>query len=348
MPDTIADNCSSDVTQELAAWITSNTDATLELGQDKCYLVSSMTLDGVHDISLEGNGSTIERINPAADAATIDFEQGQDVTLENLTISGGNVDHVYNESYAFDAGIRLAGTDFGTDSGFAIEGVTITDAWGDGITLSPYSVRSTTAYMPTTNVTIIGSTISGTGRMGIGFVSCAGVLVEDDALANVALDTFDLEADVSGEGTEDLVVKDTTSGPGHGIWFSNVGSGGPAQTGEVYLVDNTMQDKDMGDAILIQAAQGQRGPYVIENNTLRAGAGTLNEGIELFGARDVYVYDNHVLFYADSPEYAMGLDDTTNVVIDDNEFENAAGLVSGGSHVVAVQESGNSCPPRSC
>jgi hypothetical protein len=295
-PDTIAADCSSDVSNALGTWLRNlPPNSTVDPPPGACYQVdeglnlkfpSGLTIDGgtYENESTAPTGSDshgTQRGDPVFNVLG-----GANLTLENLAIAGADPGG-YVAKMAFASGIQLQGT-----QGVTINAVTTTDTYGDGITLDP--LRSAADHKgsgilsATDNADISNVTINGAGRMGISFVSVNTASVSDVNIQNVGLDTFDVEADQGDEGTVNLTINGctaSTSGPGD--FFADGGSGSGKSTGNITVSNCVMQEAQAGTAIWIDrpsAGTIPRGPYSFENDSFQCGASTTVSCVEVLGA----------------------------------------------------------------
>ncbi|HTU37581.1 MAG TPA: right-handed parallel beta-helix repeat-containing protein [Acidimicrobiales bacterium] len=232
---------------------------------------------------------------------------GSHVTLESMQISGANTGG-FHPRLAFAAGIDFQGT-----ANAVVRGVTITDTFGDGITLAPLrggaNHNSGMIIAPASNVTIDGVTIDGAGRQGLTLASISGAQVSDIILRNVGLDTFDVEADQTGEGATDVTI-DGCVASGGDVFFANGGSGNASGTHDITVEHCTMTMPQAGSAILVVrhgrgGKKGRlRGPFVFTSDVLRCGTSAYVGCVQLQGG-NVTVADSHLVFPSGSAEGAV-------------------------------------------
>jgi len=342
VPGTVASDCSVNVSQALESWISSVPDgANLSFRSGGCYLINAgLRVVNRNGLTFDGNGATFRVGTPGGlDRREFWFVGGSNLVVEDLTIVGADPAHTYDQNRAFQGGIELDGV-----AGATINQVAIDSVYGDFVTLDPLrggpEFNSGAIVRPSSGIVIRDCQFSGAGRQGISFVSVAGATVTQVSLTNVALDTFDVEADQSGEGAHDVVIEGTTADHSNGPWFAN-GGNSRNTTGDITVSGNTMTGLGAGDVVEITAPQGTtRGPFVFSDNTMLAGASAYVAAFQLSGCASCDITANHVAFLSRGPpETAVHLVDCAAVMVTDNVFEGA------GKQIVAVnstyQASGN-------
>jgi hypothetical protein len=292
IPSAIPADCSHDVSVPLRKWLHKlPANSTVLVSAQACYQVDEgLRLKSATGLTIYGGTFTSDVATPpptnkhSLGHYVFDFVGGSNVTLESMKINGKNPGG-YNAKLAFAGGIDVEGT-----AGITIKGVTITNTFGDGITLSPLRAgadhNSGTILAPPKNVVIQGVTISGAGRQGVGIASALDVQVSDLIVQNPGIDTFDIEADQWNEGAENVTIDGCTSSGG-GIFFANGGSGFGQNTHDVTVAHCAMAKLQAGTAILVYNKRGsrhQRGPLHFIADDLYCGASVYVACVELSGA----------------------------------------------------------------
>ena len=293
-PSSIASDCSADVSKSLGQWLRDlPANATVDPSSGACYQVdeglalnfpSGLTIDGgtYENLSTAPSGSKgggTQRGDPVFDVLG-----GSNLTLENMAIEGVNPGG-YVAQMAFASGIELQGTGDAT-----IFNVTITDTYGDGITLDPLrndaDHKGSGILSATDNVSISDVTIDGAGRMGISFVSVNGATVTMVTLSNVGLDAFDVESDQTDEGSRNVVINGcTASNPENAnlarVFFANDGPSTGEQTNNITVENCTMETAQGNTALEVYTPKNQsvvRAQFQFDNDIFYCGPGTVSKG----------------------------------------------------------------------
>jgi hypothetical protein len=292
-PTSIADNCSADVSQPLQTWLNSLAPGTLvRPPAGACYSVDKgITLQFPQGLTIDGGtykNHTKEKgfAGPGGGRATFNVLGGSHVTFEDLTIKGSD-NSGYHKLLAFEAGIQFQGT-----AGAVIRNTAIDHVFGDGVTLDP--LRGSGDHMsgkiiaPTTDVAINAVDIDHSGRQGIGLVSVNSATIQNVALTNVGLDTFDFEADQSNEGAKNVTIDGCTSSTWNGgVFLANAGSSNGNHTENIVVENCQMLHPQGGAAVVItnpSRATGPRGLITFSHDTLWCGASTYVGCFQLGGA----------------------------------------------------------------
>jgi hypothetical protein len=275
-PNSIAADCSQDVSSAMTSWLASlPANTTVSVPAGACYLVNEgVDLTDVNGLTIDG-GTWKDETGPSASIPYTDinavfwFSGGSDVTVENLSIQGVNPGG-YNEGAAFQAGVRSDGV-----AGITVTNVTIDAVYGDGVELNVVAANNAIGNTPTTNATISNVNINGVGRQGITLAGVTGASISNVTFADVGQNIFDVEADGYYEGALNVTIDGCTVGNSPGSeFFANEGLGGGTFTGNVTVENCTMQDITAGTTIDIVTppGDGTRGPYTFANDDLLCSA----------------------------------------------------------------------------
>jgi hypothetical protein len=292
-PPTIADDCSVDVSAALQDWLSTLAPGTLvRPPAGACYRVDrGITLRFPVGLTIDGgtyrNTTTVKGSSGTGKGrATFTVVGGSQVTIEDLTIEGANPG-AYHPALAFEAGIALQGT-----AHSVVRNVAIDNVYGDGISLDPLRGgnhhMSGTILTPTTDLTINRVVITGSGRQGISLASVDSANIDDVALSNVGIDTFDVEADQANEGAQNVTIDGCTSSTWNGgSFFANGGAGSGSRTGNIVVENCQMLHPQGGDAVLVKNiphATEPRGPITFSQDTLWCGESVYVGCLELNNA----------------------------------------------------------------
>ena len=138
-----------------------------------------------------------------------------------------------------------------------------------------------------TNVVIDGVTIAGAGRQAVTLASVSGAQISDLVVENPGLNTFDVEADQSNEGSDNVTIDGCTSSGG-GLFFANGGASDGAHTHDITVTHCAMGKPTAGDAVLVynirKSRTHQRGPINFVADVLDCGASAEVACVQLGGA----------------------------------------------------------------
>ena len=297
-PSGIAADCSSDVSQALGSWLNSlppgsawtpaasdcfRIDKGVKLHFPAALTINGGTFEDLNTTSPPPNGHGTTAGSPA-----FEIVGGSGVTFENLRIVGAHNGWAYRPGLAFQGGIQLDGT-----MAAAIDNVSITRTFGDGINLEPLRGGSDYAsgYIvnPVEKLTVSNVTITQTGRQGITPASVDGATFTNVHVTGVAFNAWDFEADQKGEGARNVLID--------GCVFSgiNIAMEGSA-VGPITMRNCTMLKTNHGDAVRIKNSSGRPfgGPIVLANDVLRCAASVYVSCFQFGGASDVTVRDSSV------------------------------------------------------
>jgi hypothetical protein len=301
-PQTVAANCSVNVSKPLRKWLRSlPAGSTVVAPANACYLVNNgLRLLKPKGLTIYGGTFTDKETAPKKKAHSkgnpvFTIVGGSDISFEAMHIVGANTAG-YNAKLAFAGGIELEGT-----AGATIRGVTISNTYGDGITLAPLrggsDHNSGQIIAPASAVTIRDVTVKDIGRQGLTFASIQGATVSDVIVDHPGLDTFDFEADQSNEGAENVTIDGCEAMDG-AYFFANGGLSDAKHTGNITVEGCTMDNVEAGSAILvvrIKHSHGSRGPFTFKDDSLRCGASDYVSCVQIIGG-DVTVADTTLQF----------------------------------------------------
>jgi hypothetical protein len=280
-PATVAADCSADVSGPLQRWLAGLAPGTLVRPvAHACYRIDrGITLTLPQGLTIDGGtykNTTTETsfTGHRPGRPTFNIIGGTGATFEDLTITGANHGG-YHRSMAFEGGIELQGT-----VGATIDDVAINHVYGDGISLEPLrggtDHRSGAIISATKNLTVHTVDITNSGRQGISLVSVDGATIENVALRNVGLSTFDVEADEAKEGARNVTIDGCTSSTWNGgAFFANEGASAGSATSNIVVENCRMLHPQGGNAVIVtnaSKATTPRGPITFTDDTLWCGA----------------------------------------------------------------------------
>lgn len=336
VPDTIASDCSVDVTgalNELIAKAPRGT--TVELARNGCYRVDgSLAIKDRRDFTLDGNGATLEPDEKGSrDRRHIWVWNGRNIEIRNLEIHGQNPNagarrEAYNPDLAFQHGIAFQGV-----RGARVDRVSITQVLGDFVYVGP----SLQTGKWSRDVRVTRSTFDGSGRQGISVVAGKRITIDRNRIGGTPLSLFDLEANTPAGGAVDVRIVRNVTGPVRHFWLANKGVG--TKIRDVVVKGNRTDDVTGGLVFVYGPAPGYRGPFRFVDNTFTVGGTIQDEGSRgaffLSRAKDVLIRGNRVTLPSGRGLPAVENRNSLDVVVEDNVFTNAGQeMVITGSPVV--------------
>jgi hypothetical protein len=305
VPASIPADCSKDVSDKLERFFDQlPANSTVLVGAQACYQVTQgVTLRKPQGLTIYGGTFTDDAVLPANPEAkpsgspAFTVAGGSDVSLENMKINGHNPGGSHS-ALALAGAINVEGTE-----GARIEGVTITNPFGDGITLSPLrggrDQHSDQILTPPTNVVVQDVSITGAGRQAIAIASVSGARITDLVVVNPARDTFDLEADQRDEGADDVSIDGCTASGG-ALFFENAGSGTGTFTRDITVAHCAMAEPTAGDPVLVhniaRSPTHPRGPLDFVADEFQCGHSAHRACVQLSGA--IATIENSVLHFS--------------------------------------------------
>jgi hypothetical protein len=293
VPASIPADCSTDVSGSLKRFFNNlPANSIVRVGAQACYQVTKgVTLRNPQGLTIYGGTFTDDIVPPSdpkakpSGTAAFTVQGGSNVTLENMKITGKNPGG-YHAPLAFAGAIDVEGT-----KDAAIKGVTITDPYGDGISLSPLrgggDHLSSQILSPATDITIAGVTITGAGRQGVTLASVAGAQISNLIVENPAFDAFDLEADQWDEGATNVTIDGCTA-TGGALFFANGGAGTGSYTHDITVAHCATGKQTAGDPILVhdigKHRNHPRGPINFVADKLECGHSASAACVQLVGA----------------------------------------------------------------
>jgi|GEM_PF-3061800 len=217
VPNSIASDCSVDVTSSLLTWLSGEPDnITVSFGSNKCYRIDgTIELRGRSNMVFEANGSTFKSVAPMTTGSSTDDQRAMWRFIGSTNISFINMKIVgsYTHGGTFDATLQHAhGLDFrGTSA--TVRNVQVSNVAGDCVYLGLGYDNTTRSTGSVTN-----SSCTGTGRNGISVTAANNVQLNTNTLDKIGYTTFDLEPNVgaytatTGWGTSNITVSGNAIG----------------------------------------------------------------------------------------------------------------------------------------
>ena len=254
VPSAIPDNCSSDASVALNAWLGTLPDyAAISFPRGgACYGVDNpIDLLNRNGLSLVGNGATIEMLGTTANSQSgfniITVDGGSNISVSDMTLIGDNTSKSATGTNSvcspagpkeWQYGIAFNGTSVGS-----VTNVNIKDICGDFVEMQPFQgpAGSYQWSRPATNITISGGTFSVAGRQGMGLEDVEGATITGITMSHVGQEGIDLEDDAVGEGVVGSVALTDSSFSyiGDGVLADFGAQGGGIANGNITVSHNT-------------------------------------------------------------------------------------------------------------
>jgi hypothetical protein len=328
VPPTIDGTGRADVTEPLNAFLQRlPAGAVVTFGDHARYRIEgTVVLNRARDVTIDGNGATFFATTDGSGAAPARgggrqhwprlraswrIRAGTGVTLRDMDVQGANprggaTPDAYVPALEGQAGIVVA-----RSSGVTIEGVHVSDTYGDGVWITGAS----------TDVTVRDSTIERTGRQGVAVVNGQRVVVEHSRLRDISRSVFDLEP--PGRAlVQDIRLRDNDVGD-YGNFLLAAGGGGPG-VDDIHLEGNRVDGGHGVSVFAGIAAQPRRGYHIVGNSgtgSVRPPATAGRSGlIQLVNLDQVEIRGNR---QGVDGGPAVSLDRVCAVTIEGNDFPGA-------------------------
>jgi hypothetical protein len=328
IPATIDASGRTDVTTALTAFLQRlPAGAVVSFPDDARYRIEgTVVLTNARGVTIDGHGATFFATTDGSGAAPARGGQraswprlraqwrirgGSGITLRDMSIKGANpkggaTADAYVPALEGQAGIAIQRA-----SQVTVDGVHISDTYGDGVWVTGGS----------TDVTVRGSTIERIGRQGVAVVNGQRVVVEGNHLRGISRSVFDLEP--PGRAVvQDIRLRDNDVGD-YGNFLLAAGGGGPG-VNDVHLEGNRV-DGGHGVSVFAGIEGKQRRRYHVVDNTgtgsVRPVAGTNRPGlIQLTNLDEVEIRGNRQRV---DGVPAVSLDRVCDVTVEGNDFAGA-------------------------
>jgi hypothetical protein len=294
-PASISASCSANVSDQLQDWLRSLPRSTIVYSPpSSCYLVNNgIDLSFPKRLTIDG-GTFRSRTLGSMGRRVFDVIGGSGVTFENMRILGPDLRHLWVPARAFQSGIELQGTTHAK-----ILHVSITDVFGDGITLAPLrggaGHDSGVIVRPVENLLIDNVAIDGAGRQGISPVSVDRATIRDVTIRNVNMNAFDFEADQGNEGAEHVLIDGCSVS--HANSLANIAENA-GFTGPITIENCSMATLDGGVAIYVTSTYNDReaGRIAFVHDLLRCRTRAPGACIQLEDANNFAVDQSRIVF----------------------------------------------------
>jgi hypothetical protein len=369
VPASIAADCSVDVTDALAAWLTSVPNGGTARFGGGCFRIDrTIILTDRIGLTIDGGGATFRAGTPTGDGTPVDHPSraartraqwrltgGRQIHLENLTIQGANQSAGTGDDAYIGALEAQHGVDIGGTQQVEIDHVTINDVYGDFIYFGPAPAKAGAAAVFSSG-RVHDSTMARNGRQGISITGGDGIQIDHNSITDTRRATFDLEPNgPQGWGVQHVEIDHNQIGAGRLNLVSMAGSG-PVH--DVRITDNTLQRTLT--VVAGGSGSGARTGLTIANNHSDTPLSTsADAAIRIQGVDDVTVTGNAQPLAASRGTAGVSLASVIGGVVSGNSFINASRATAIGTDASQVTSCGNQlaaqapfdrdqpCPPGS-
>jgi IPT/TIG domain len=207
VPESIASDCSTDVTRPLLALIALlPNNSTLSFATDACYRIEgTLELKNRSGLDFDGNGATFRSMNPPTDQRALwRFIDSKHIALHDMTVDGS-----YEKGGTFTARLQHAHAIDVLGSSIDVGNVTMTDVAGDCVHFG----RGPMIVLTLASGTVHDSSCKRTGRNAIAVVAGDNILVQHVTTGSIGYDVFDIEPNLdSGWGSNGVTFDGNTIG----------------------------------------------------------------------------------------------------------------------------------------
>lgn len=282
-----------------------------------------------HDLVFEGNGATLRAQGSARDAMDSVFalmEGDERIAIRDFTLIGNNPDAGTRDAF-HGRDEHLHGFYLGGVSDVLIEGITITDFYGDCVYVGTDGDSTWSS-----NVVFQDSTCTRSGRHGVGYIAGRDITVQRVTFDAIGMWVVDIEPNRPFEGADGFLFRDNTIGT-YGltdqyiVWLVSARAGAEGSVAhDVSIIGNTItgnpasgfDGEPLGLAVYVDGDLGPRSNWVIRDNT-----STISMSRTTHGA-PIYIRDTDGVIVADNRQ-PMGRGElgrfpgSTNVIYQDND-----------------------------
>ena len=324
VPDSVASDCSEDVTAQLASFVASVPDqSTIALGTDGCYRIDSiLETTGRYGLTIEGNGATFQAFTEGDRVRRhLSFTRGGDLTIRNLIVRGANPYAGTGDlAYRADREAQHAFAFYGVQ-GALLEQVQAYDVYGDFVYIS----STGSPRIDCTGIVVQQSNFERNGRQCITLISANDVTIRDNYIGDCRRSTFDFEPNSASQVIRNVRIENNVTGPGRLLWFAS--GGASYQISDVIVTGNMAAipeggRKPIGPVYIAAPATGRKGPFTFAGNSWMV-AGPYSGGFFRLGrVIEVQIYGNQVLSDSRAPA-AVNLIDAQCIDVTSNVFHSA-------------------------
>lgn len=336
IPNSIAHDCSKDVTGKINAWITSVPDnSTLQFVPRGCYRVDGkIQVQYRSGLTIDGKNATFRaytsgRELPPSQARTRsmwNFWRGDRLTVRNIIVRGANkFAGAGGRGYVAPLEGQHAYVVGGVQS-MLMERVQAYDVHGDFVHVGA----------ATKHLLVRSSTFARNGRQGWN-IAGTNIVFDSNSISDTARATIDMEPPSREAGANHIVIKNNVVGKGRLYFFASVGVGAPIN--DVQILNNTLS---RALTMMVRAPAGQpRTNYVVAGNVSTGMYGGNGGSLGFVNVHGIDIRDNVQPTARYRKPHGVALLNSRDASITNNTFLNAEAPVldRGGNH--NVTQSGN-------
>jgi hypothetical protein len=327
VPGSIAANGSRDVRAELQAFIDSVPDGScIRFPDGARYRVDdTLWIRNRHDLTINAAGATmftdtLDPINTSgksagmSDRRQLAIEQGSNITIVGLAIDGPNPNASYLQEREFEAGVVVRGV-----QGAVLRNLTITQVYGDFLTITDYGDGTGSVSVPSRDVLVTGGTFSIAGRQGVALTGDSErTTIDGNSFSHIARSGVDIEL-IPGREVSDARVTNNTFQDFGLNWLA---MGGQSSVDGAYFGYNQI----VGETMRLKVGP-PAGVVTVRHQHLTFEGNRSDIDAEGDAAIFAFRYVNHVRIVGNVQHFAPGVagvviwtDGSCDYTVEDNDF----------------------------
>ena len=327
VPPTIDPTGQQDVTRplnEFLASVCSSGGGTVQFPPGARYRVEgTLELVGCHGLTVEGNGAEIVATTPGARTRSHwRVRGGSNLIFRNIVVRGANPragtgNNAYRPAREAQHGFEALAV-----RGLLLEGVTVTDVYGDFVYLGgerQTQPDGSVRLVWSQDVTVRGSTLQRNGRQGITITAAERVLIEGNQIGETRRSTFDIEPNNRNGGARDVRIVGNSIGAGRLLFLAMGGVGGQIDNVQVvgnYLLRSLTATVNASDG-------GRRSNLVIADNVGHGPHISSSAALRFWDVDGLVVTGNEAMFRPRRNTTAVQVRRSCGFTVEDNVFHNA-------------------------
>lgn len=288
-------------------------------------------LMGKTNLTIEGNGTLIfaetdgNGVTPPEDLkhlwprqrSHLEISGGSNIVIRDLVVRGANPnagaeEGAYVVTLEGQHGFDVRGVD-----GLLLDGVTVTDTYGDLLYISGNPALDRWSR----NVRVTNSHFERSGRQGIAITGAENVQVLNSFIGDVGRTVIDLEPAAARAGARNILFEGNTFGACRHLLMNSGGKGPNVE--DISFVGNQLVG--IGLKIRVVAADGsRRSNYRIIDNVSDVPLGLPVAALRFFRVDGIEVRGNHQVLNENRSMTAVHARESCNVTVEGNQFPNAA------------------------